>query len=55
QPLTAQAWDEQRDFRDLVEANEEITDLLSPEEIDDAFDYHYHLQRVDEIFERLGI
>ncbi|WP_195852748.1 adenylosuccinate lyase [Aerococcus sanguinicola] len=55
QPLTAQSWDDQRDFRELVEGNEEITDLLSPEEIDDAFDYHYHLQRVDEIFERLGI
>ncbi|WP_195866674.1 adenylosuccinate lyase [Aerococcus sanguinicola] len=55
QPLTAQSWDDQRDFRELVEGNEKITDLLSPEEIDDAFDYHYHLQRVDEIFERLGI
>ncbi|WP_246816009.1 lyase family protein, partial [Aerococcus sp. HMSC06H08] len=55
QPLTAQAWDDQRDFRELVEANDQITELLSPEEIDDAFDYHYHLQRVDEIFERLGI
>ena len=55
QPLTAQAWDNQRDFRELVEGNEEITDLLSPEDIADAFDYHYHLQRVDEIFERLGI
>ncbi|OFT43316.1 adenylosuccinate lyase, partial [Aerococcus sp. HMSC06H08] len=55
QPLTAQSWDDQRDFRELVEGNEQITDLLSPEEIDDAFDYHYHLQRVDEIFDRLAI
>ena len=55
QPLTAQAWDNQRDFRELVEGDEEISDLLSPEDIADAFDYHYHLQRVDEIFERLGI
>ncbi|MDK6805793.1 adenylosuccinate lyase [Aerococcus sp. UMB7834] len=55
QPLTAQAWDEQRDFRGLVEANDQLTELLNSKEIDDAFDYHYHLQRVDEIFDRLGI
>jgi adenylosuccinate lyase len=29
--------------------------LLSPEEIADCFDYHYHLQHVDTIFERLGL
>ena len=55
QPLTAQAWDEQIQFRPLVEANEKITSLLSPEEIEDCFDYNYHIQQVDMIFERLGL
>ena len=55
QPLTAQAWDEQRQFRPLVEANTEITARLTPAQIADAFDYHYHLRRVDEIFKRLGL
>jgi len=55
QPLTAQAWDEQRQFRPLVEANSEITARLTPAQIADAFDYHYHLRRVDEIFKRLGL
>jgi len=55
QPLTAQAWDEQRQFRPLVEASEGITARLSPDEIADAFDYHYHLRRVDVIFTRLGL
>lgn len=55
QPLTAQAWDEQRQFRPLVEANTEITARLTPVQIADAFDYHYHLRCVDEIFKRLGL
>ena len=55
QPLTARAWDEQTQFRPLVEANEVITSKLSPAEIDDCFDYNYHIQRVDEIFKRCGL
>ncbi|MFP3916419.1 adenylosuccinate lyase [Lysinibacillus telephonicus] len=55
QPLTARAWDEQIQFRPLVEANEKITSLLTKEEIDDCFDYNYHIKNVDMIFERLGL
>lgn len=55
QPLTAKSWDDQIQFRDLVDGNEKITALLSKEEIDDCFDYNYHLQNVDMIFERLGL
>lgn len=55
QPLTAIAWDEQKQFRSLVEANEKITSLLSKEEIEDCFDYNYHIKNVDMIFERLGL
>ncbi|RHW32097.1 adenylosuccinate lyase [Lysinibacillus yapensis] len=55
QPLTARAWDEQTQFRPLVEDNEKITSYLSKEEIDDCFDYNYHIKNVDMIFERLGL
>ncbi|MBF6625935.1 adenylosuccinate lyase [Aerococcaceae bacterium zg-BR9] len=55
QPLTAQAWDEQRDFRTLVEADATITAHLAPEDIEDAFDYQYHIRQVDAIFDRLGL
>jgi len=55
QPLTAIAWDEGKAFKPLVEGKKEITDYLSQAEIDNAFDYHYHIQKVDEIFERLGL
>ncbi|MEG0450067.1 MAG: adenylosuccinate lyase [Lysinibacillus sp.] len=50
-----QAWDEQVQFRTLVDADEKINSYLSQEELDDCFDYNYHLQHVDMIFERLGL
>lgn len=55
QPCTAMSWDEQRPFRPILEANEEIMAVLSKEDLDDAFNYNYHLSQVDTIFERVGI
>lgn len=55
QPKTAEAWDKQMQFRPLLEADEKIMGILSKTELDDAFDYHYHLKNVDYIFERVGL
>ncbi|MFW8618623.1 adenylosuccinate lyase [Enterococcus innesii] len=55
QPKTAQAWDEQTDFRSLLEADPAITDVLTKADLDDAFDYNHHLKQVDTIFERVGL
>ncbi|EOT44285.1 adenylosuccinate lyase [Enterococcus columbae] len=55
QPNTAKAWDEQTAFRPLIEADEQIMTHLTPEDLDDAFDYNYHLKNVDVIFERVGL
>ncbi|AMA74231.1 MULTISPECIES: adenylosuccinate lyase [Aneurinibacillus] len=55
QPRAMQAWEEQRPFRELIEADEKVKSLLSKEEIDDCFDYSWHLKHVDTIFERLGL
>ena len=55
QPKAMEAWETQVPFRTLVEAEEKITSKLSSEEIDDCFDYNYHLKNVDYIFERLGL
>ncbi|WP_056977188.1 adenylosuccinate lyase [Lentilactobacillus senioris] len=55
QPLTAQAWDQHVQFRELVENNSEITNVLSAADIADAFDFHYHLRHVDDIYRRLGL
>jgi len=55
QPKTAVAWDEQTQFRPLLEQDAKIMSILSKEELDDAFDYHYHLKQVDTIFKRVGL
>ena len=55
QPLTAKSWDEQLQFKPLVEGNAEIREHSDQAAIDDAFDYHYHLRHVDDIFKRLGL
>jgi adenylosuccinate lyase len=55
QPKTAISWDNQVQFRPLLEEDERITSVLSKEEIDDAFDYNYHIKQVDTIFERVGL
>ncbi|MTD32033.1 adenylosuccinate lyase [Planomicrobium sp. YIM 101495] len=55
QPCAMEAWETQQPFRGIVEANETITQHLSKEDLDDCFDYHYHIQQVDMIFDRLGL
>ncbi|MCL6587635.1 MAG: adenylosuccinate lyase [Anoxybacillus sp.] len=55
QPKAMEAWETQVPFRTLIEADEAITSRLTKEQIDDCFDYHYHLKHVDTIFERLGL
>ncbi|WHX25061.1 adenylosuccinate lyase [Virgibacillus halodenitrificans] len=55
QPKAMQAWETATHFKDLVEAEEEITTRLTPEEINACFDYTYHLKNVDFIFERIGL
>ncbi|MET0785574.1 MAG: adenylosuccinate lyase [Paenisporosarcina sp.] len=55
QPCAMEAWENQISFRGVVDQNEKITSLLNKEELDDCFDYNYHIQHVDMIFERLGL
>ncbi|MCH7640382.1 MAG: adenylosuccinate lyase [Bacteroidetes bacterium] len=55
QPRAMQAWEEQRSFREIVEADASITAHLSPDQIADAFDPAYQIRRVDELFERAGL
>jgi adenylosuccinate lyase len=55
QPRAMEAWEKQVQFRSLIENDEKISGLLSEAEIDDCFDYHYHIKHVDMIFERLGL
>ncbi|MFT5142779.1 MAG: adenylosuccinate lyase [Thalassolituus oleivorans] len=55
QPLAMTAWTERRSFRELVDASPEISKYLTPAEIAAEFDVEYHLKRVDEIMERVGL
>jgi adenylosuccinate lyase len=48
------AWDEETDFRALVEADEEVADRLRAEGIAAAFDLDEALRHVDVLFERLA-
>ena len=54
QKLTAKSWNEHVQFRELVDQSE-IAKTLPKAEIDDAFDYSYHLRHLDEIYRQVGI
>src|SRR5215203_2833695 len=47
------AWDEEQDFRSLVEADADITSVLSPDALADAFDLRAYTRHVDAVFQRL--
>ncbi len=48
-----QAWDEERDFRALVEADPQIADRLGADGIESAFDLAATVAHVDTVFDRL--
>ncbi|MCA0984381.1 adenylosuccinate lyase [Halobacillus yeomjeoni] len=55
QPKAMEAWERGVPFRDLIEADERITETLSEEQLDACFDYKHHLKNVDRIFDRIGL
>lgn len=55
QPQAIKAWEENLNFRDLMEAVPEVTETLTPEEIEDCFDPYYHVKNVKEIYKRVGL
>ncbi|MEN1969584.1 adenylosuccinate lyase [Lentibacillus sp. N15] len=55
QPKAMEAWETETHFKKLLVRNEQINSILSQEEIDDCFDYTYHLKNVDRIFDRIGL
>ncbi len=55
QPRAMTAWNERRSFREILLNDAEITAILSGDDIEEAFDVNYHLSRVDEILDRVGL
>lgn len=50
-----ETWRTGKDFRDLLLADPEMTAQLDKKDIDELFDYSYHLKNVDEIYKRFGL
>ena len=55
QPKAMESWATKTPFRELVEADSNITEKLSEEELNACFDPRHHLNQVDTIFERVGL
>lgn len=55
QPKAMESWETKVPFRELIEKDSRITEVLAPEDIDACFDENHHLQRVDVIFKRAGL
>lgn len=49
------AWDHGGHLRDYLKEEPQVTERLSSDEIDELFDYGYHLRHIDVAFERLGL
>ena len=46
-------WEKGGDFKTLLSQDEAIQRLLTPEELDEAFDVRGHLKHIDDIFQRV--
>lgn len=55
QKYTAKCWADHVPYRPLLEADTIVAKQLTKEDLDDAFDYHWHLRHVDDIFHRVGL
>lgn len=50
-----QSWKERHPFRELLEADAEVTTQLAPGDLDELFDYGYYTRYVNDSFRRLGL
>ncbi|MFO7818860.1 MAG: adenylosuccinate lyase [Halanaerobacter sp.] len=49
------AWEEDQSFKELLLQDDELLEYLSEKEVEEIFDYEYHLQNIDTIYQRLGL
>jgi adenylosuccinate lyase len=49
------SWKERRPFRDVLDADADVTAKLGASELDELFDYAYYTKHVDDSFRRLGL
>ena len=55
QPVAMTAWSNGLDYKELLQANEKVSALLTAEELDACFTLDYYFKNVDYIFGRVGI
>jgi adenylosuccinate lyase len=55
QPLAIKSWEENIQFRELMQNNETVKSILSNEDIEDCFALEHHLKNVDVILKRCNI
>jgi adenylosuccinate lyase len=55
QPLAMKAWEQKTDYKQIVEEDGRIPEILGKQDLDDAFDPAYHLSQVDTLFRRAGL
>ena len=49
------SWRERRSFRELLDADADVTSRLSPAELNKLFDYQFYLANIGATFTRLGL
>ena len=55
QANSARSWDDDLDFRELLESDERVSTHLSAKALAELFDYSYYVRYVDEVFARVGL
>src|SRR6056297_1336029 len=49
------AWEEKKEYKKLIAADQEISKYISSEELDQIFDWQVYLKNIDQIFKRAGL
>jgi adenylosuccinate lyase len=50
-----QAWENKKDYRELIAADQDIREYLTEEELDSIFDWQAYLKNIDRIFKRTNL
>ena len=53
QSTAQRAWDERRPFRELLEAESDVTERLDSKQLDELFEYGRFIRHADEVLARL--
>ncbi len=52
QENSMKTWDDGLDFRELISNDRRVTDIVSPQELSELFDYSHYTKYVDDIFDK---